>query len=299
MKRIVTLLLISLNLMLSAQEFNITVSINSQQLEGTDQRVFQNLQTAISEFLNQKNWTNYQFKPQERIEGTVMISLTERVASDEFRGRVNLILRRPVFRTNYNSIIFNWVDRDFHIKYVDQQPLEFSDGTHTNNLTSLLAFYAYLFLGLDGDSFAKFGGTPYYEKAMAVVTAAQNAPERGWKAFESQRNRYWLMENLLNGSYMQIREAIYVYHRRGMDVMSENMDMGRLAITESLELLQRAHRNRPGLFILQLFMEAKREEFVNIYTQAPQMDKARPVNILKELDPSQSSNYDRIMTTQN
>lgn len=297
MKRIATLFFIALNLMLSAQEFNITVSINSQQLEGTDQRVFQNLQTAISEFLNQKNWTTYQYKPQERIEGTMMITLTERIASDEFRGRVNLILRRPVFRTNYNSILFNWVDRDFHIKYVDQQPLEFSDGSHTNNLTSLLAFYAYLFLGLDGDSFAKFGGTPYYEKAMAVVTAAQNAPERGWKAFESQRNRYWLMENLLNGAYMQVREAIYVYHRRGMDVMSENMDMGRLAITESLEMLQRAHRNRPGLFILQLFMEAKREEFVNIYSQAPQMDKPRAVNILKELDPSQSSNYDRILAT--
>lgn len=297
MKRIATLFFIAINLMLSAQEFNITVSINSQQLEGTDQRVFQNLQTAISEFLNQKNWTTYQYKPQERIEGTMMITLTERIASDEFRGRVNLILRRPVFRTNYNSILFNWVDRDFHIKYVDQQPLEFSDGSHTNNLTSLLAFYAYLFLGLDGDSFAKFGGTPYYEKAMAVVTAAQNAPERGWKAFESQRNRYWLMENLLNGAYMQVREAIYVYHRRGMDVMSENMDMGRLAITESLEMLQRAHRNRPGLFILQLFMEAKREEFVNIYSQAPQMDKPRAVNILKELDPSQSSNYDRILAT--
>jgi len=297
MKRIATLFFIAINLMLSAQEFNITVSINSQQLEGTDQRVFQNLQTAISEFLNQKNWTTYQYKPQERIEGTMMITLTERIASDEFRGRVNLILRRPVFRTNYNSILFNWVDRDFHIKYVDQQPLEFSDGSHTNNLTSLLAFYAYLFLGLDGDSFAKLGGTPYYEKAMAVVTAAQNAPERGWKAFESQRNRYWLMENLLNGAYMQVREAIYVYHRRGMDVMSENMDMGRLAITESLEMLQRAHRNRPGLFILQLFMEAKREEFVNIYSQAPQMDKPRAVNILKELDPSQSSNYDRILAT--
>jgi len=297
MKRIATILFVALNLALSAQEFNISVSINSQQLSGTDQRVFQNLQTAISEFLNQRNWTTFQFKPHERIEGTLMITLSERIASDEFRGRVNLILRRPVFRTNYHSVLFNWVDRDFHIKYVDQQPLDFSDGTHTSNLTSLLAFYAYLFLGLDGDSFAKFGGTPYYEKAMAVVTAAQNAPERGWKAFESQRNRYWLIENLLNGSYMQIREAIYVYHRRGMDVMSESMDMGRLAITESIELLQRANRNRPGLFILQLFMEAKREELVNIYSQAPQMDKPRAVNILKELDPSQSSNYDRILGT--
>jgi hypothetical protein len=297
MKKIIVALFILIGLTARAQEFNITISINSQQLEGTDQRVFQTLQTAISEFLNQQNWTSYQYKPEERIEGTMMITLTERVASDEFKGRINVILRRPVYRTNYNSILFNWVDRDFHIKYIEQQPLEFSEGSHTSNLTSILAFYAYLFLGLDGDSFARFGGTPYFEKAMAIVTAAQNAPERGWKAFESQRNRYWLMENLLNNSYMQIREANYVYHRRGMDVMSENLEMGRLAVTESLELLQRAHRNRPGLFTLQLFLEAKRDELVNIYSQASQMDKPKAVNILKELDPAQSSMYDRIMTT--
>jgi hypothetical protein len=297
MKYIIVSLLIILSISARTQEFNVTVSINSQQLEGTDQRVFQTLQTAISEFINQQNWTNFQYKPEERIEGTLMITLTERLASDEFKGRINVVLRRPVFRTNYNSIVMNWVDRDFHIKYVEQQPLEFSDGSHTSNLTSILAFYVYLFLGLDGDSFARLGGTPYHEKAMAIVSAAQNAPERGWKAFESQRNRYWLMENLLNGSYTPIREAIYVYHRRGLDVMSENLEMGRLAITESLELLQRAHRNRPGLFLLQLFMEAKRDEMVNIYSQASQMDKPKAVNILKELDPAQSSMYDRIMTT--
>jgi len=297
MKYIIVSLLIVLSLSARTQEFNVNVSINSQQLEGTDQRVFQTLQTAISEFINQQNWTNYQYKPEERIEGTLMITLTERVASDEFKGRINVVLRRPVFRTNYNSIILNWVDRDFHIKYVEQQPLEYSEGSHTSNLTSILAFYVYLFLGLDGDSFARLGGTPYHEKAMAIVTAAQNAPERGWKAFESQRNRYWLMENVLNGSYTPIREAIYVYHRRGLDVMSENLEMGRLAITESLELLQRAHRNRPGLFLLQLFMEAKRDEMVNVFSQASQMDKPKAVNILKELDPAQSSMYDRIMTT--
>jgi len=295
MRFIFSILFVLLTISSSAQEFRLSVSINSQRLEGTDQRVFQTLRTAINEFLNQQIWTNYQYQPQERIEGTLMITLSERVASDEFKGRVNLILRRPVFKTNYNSVLFNWVDRDFHFKYVEHQPLEFQDGTHTSNLTSLLAFYAYLFLGLDGDSFARFGGTPYYEKAMAVVNAAQNAPEKGWKSFESQRNRYWIIENLLNGSYAPIREAMYVYHRRGLDLMADNLEMGRLAVTESLELLQRAHRNRPGLFIMQIFMEAKREELVNIYSQASQMDKPRIVNILKELEPAQASTYDKIL----
>lgn len=295
MRYILLVAFLSVFLTAKTQEFNISVSVNTQQLEGIDQRVFQNLRTAIAEFMNQQIWTNYRYKPEERIEGTMMITLTERVSSDEFKGRMNVVLRRPVFGTNYNSVMFNWVDRDIQIKYLDNQPLEFSDGTHTSNLTSLLAFYAYLFLGLDGDSFARYGGTPYLEKAMAVVTAAQNASERGWKAFESQRNRYWIIENLLNGAYAPVREAIYIYHRRGLDMMSENMDLGRVAVTESLELLQRAHRSRPGLFLLQLFMEAKRDEIINIYTQASQMDKPRAVNILKELDPAQSSTYDRIM----
>jgi len=280
-----------------AQEFNIMVSVNSQQLQGTDQRIFQNMQRAIADFINQTNWTNFNYKPEERIEGTLMITLNDRISSDEFRGRVNVILRRPVFRTNYNTPIFNWVDRDFHIKYVDGQPLEYSEDSHVSNLTSMLAFYAYLFLGLDNDTFSRLGGTPYYEKAMGVVNRAQRAPERGWKSFESQRNRYWIIENLLNGSYTPIREALYVYHRRGLDAMSDNHDMGRLAVTESLELLQRAHRSRPGLFIMQIIMEAKRDELVNIYTQAPQMDKPRVVNILKEIDPSQASKYDRLLQT--
>ncbi|MGB4204284.1 MAG: DUF4835 family protein [Bacteroidales bacterium] len=295
MRYIISIFLIFIATSVFGQELMISISINSRQLEGTDQRIFQTLQTAMGEFMNKKTWTNLKYKSQERIEGTMMITLTERVASDEYKGRINIILRRPVYKTNYNSVVLNWIDRDFQFKYIENQPLEFVEGTHTSNLTSTLAFYAYLFLGLDGDTFAKFGGTPYFEKANAIISAAQSAPEKGWKSFESQRNRYWLMENIMNGSYSAIREALYVYHRRGLDVMSDNLEMGRLAIMESLELLQRAQRSRPGLFLLQLIMEAKKEELVNVFSQASQMDKPKAVNILKELDPSQASTYDKIL----
>ncbi len=297
MKYVIFVILIFFALSAGSQELMISISINSQQLQGTDQRIFQTLQTAIGEFLNKKTWTNLKYKPEERVEGTMMITLTERVSGDEYKGRINLIVRRPIYKTNYNSVILNWVDRDFQFKYIEQQPLEFVEGSHTDNLTSTLAFYVNLFLGLDSDTFSKFGGTQYFEKANAIVSAAQNAPEKGWKAFESQRNRYWLIENLLNGSYTPVREALYVYHRRGLDVMSDNIEMGRLAVMESLELLQRVQRSRPGLFLLQLFMEAKKEELVNIFSQASQMDKPKAVNILKELDPSQANTYEKILTT--
>ncbi len=295
MRYIISIFLIFIATSAVGQELMISISINSRQLEGTDQRVFQTLQTAMGEFMNKQTWTNLKYKSQERIEGTMMITLTERVASDEYKGRINIILRRPVYKTNYNSVVLNWIDRDFQFKYIENQPLEFVEGAHTSNLTSTLAFYAYLFLGLDGDTFAKFGGTQYFEKANAIISAAQSAHEKGWKSFESQRNRYWLMENIMNGSYSAIREALYVYHRRGLDVMPDNLEMGRLAITESLELLQRAQRSRPGLFLLQLVMEAKKEELVNIFSEASQMDKPKAVNILKELDPSQASTYDKIL----
>ncbi|MDP2423686.1 MAG: DUF4835 family protein [Bacteroidales bacterium] len=299
MRHLLLFFLLFFTLTLRSQEFMISVSVNAQQLEGTDIQIFQNLQTSINEFINSRNWTNYNFKPDERIEGTIMITLSERLGSDEYKGRMNLILRRPVYRTNYNCIILNHVDRDLHIRYIDQQPLDYSDGSFTSNLTSLMAFYAYIFLGFDADSYSKFGGTPYYEKAMGVVSTAQNAIEKGWKAYESQRNRYWLIENLLNGAYSPLRESIYLYHRRGLDVMTENMELGRLAISESLEMMRQANRQRPGLYLMQLLLEAKRDEIVNIYSQANDMDKPRIVGILKEIDPANSSTYQRIMTPQN
>ncbi len=296
MKKTLLILCFLIALNTKGQEFNFTVAVNTQQIQGTDLQMFQTLQTAIEEFINSRNWTNFNFKPEERIEGTLMITLDERISSDEFKGQLNIVLRRPVFNTNYNTVLLNYLDRDFHIRYIEHQPLEYSDGSFTSNLTSILAFYIYISLGLDADSFARFEGNPFFERAMEVVNSAQNAAEKGWRSFESQRNRYWLIENLLNGAYMPLRESIYLYHRRGLDLMSENMDMGRLAVTESIEKLQAVHRTRPGLFILQLFLEAKRDEIINIYSRASQMDKPRIVNILKEIDPANSSTYQRILS---
>lgn len=294
-RSIIAIFLIFQASILLAQEFNCRVSVSTPQIQGTDRRIYQTLQTSLFEFINQKKWTNYDFRVEERIECTMMITIKDRISTDEFKATINVQLRRPIYKTSYNSVLLNYIDRDFVFQYVEHETLEFQENTHTSNLTSVVAFYCYIMLGLDFDSFSLNGGTQFYEKAQSVVNAAQSAPERGWKGFESLKNRYWLAENLLNSSYAPIREFLYTYHRLGLDQMSENVEMGRSEITRSLDLLRKASREKPGLFLLQLMMEAKRDELVNIYSQASPMDKTKAVNTLKEIDPSNSGKYQKIL----
>jgi hypothetical protein len=281
-----------------AQEFICQVQVNAPQVEGSERKVFQTLQQSIYEFINNRKWTNYVYRPEERIECSILITISDRLSSDQFKGKINIIVQRPVYKTSYNTTLLNYLDKDFDFKYVEFEPLDYNDDTYTSNLTSVLAYYVYIMLAVDADSFSKFGGTPYYEKARAVVNAAQNAPERGWKAFESMKNRYWLVENMLNSAYSPLREGIYQYHRLGLDIMTDNLDLGRSAINDCLENFQRAGREKPGLFTLQLMMDAKRDELMNVYSQASPMDKTKAVNILKELDPANSSKYQQIMQQQ-
>ncbi len=278
-----------------AQEFICQVQVNAPQVEGSEKKVFQTMQQALYEFINNRKWTNYIYRPEERIECSMMITISDRISSDQFTGKISLILQRPVYKTSYNTTLLNYIDKDFNFRYVEFEPLEYNDDTYTSNLTSVIAYYVYVFLAIDGDSFSKFGGTPYWEKARAVVNAAQNSTDRGWKAFESMKNRYWLVDNMLNSAYSPLREGIYQYHRLGLDVMSENIELGRSAINDCLENFQRAYREKPGLFTLQLMMDAKRDELINVYSQASPMDKTKAINILKELDPANSSKYQQIM----
>jgi len=263
-------------------------------VEGSEKKIFETLQQELYDFVNNTKWTNYIYKPEERIEGTILITVDQR-SGEDFKGKINLALRRPVYKASYNSPLFNYLDRDFDFKYVEFQPLEYSDNVFELNLTSTIAYYLYLYLGLDGDSFSRMGGAPYYAKAQNIVNMAQNAREKGWKAFESQKNRFWLIENLTNPTYSSVREAMYRYHRHGLDLMADDVEAGRAGINESLELLKKANREKPGLFILQLFLEAKRDELINIYSQASPMDKTKAVNTLKEIDPANSNRYQKIL----
>lgn len=280
----------------SAQEFNASVQVSAPQIQQTNREKFNELRKGLYEFVNDRHWTKFSYTIDERIECTIGITIMEELSSDEFRGRINLVLKRPVYGTSYNSTIFNYVDDDFQFQWQEGQPIDFNENSFSSNLTATIAYYIYIFLGLDFDTFQNMGGTPYFEKAQSVVNMAQSARETGWKAFESMKNRYWLAENLNNSSYSNIRKALYQYHRKGLDLMYDNVEKGRQGAMEALELLQRAHREKPRLFVMQLIMEAKRDEFINIFSDAAPMDKTKAVNILKEIDPSHANDYQKIIS---
>lgn len=297
MKPLKNLLLIALALLLSgslkAQEFDCMISIQSQKVEGTDKKMFETLQSAIYEFMNNRKWSNYNIRLEERIECTLVITLNERPAVDEFKGNINVVLRRPVFNTAYNTILLNHYDKEFWFKYVEYQTLDYADGTFSSNLTQVLAFYANVIMGFYFDSFTLNGGTPFFEKAQDIINIAQSAPEPGWKGYESQKNRYWLVENVLNGSNAPLRQFYYNYHRLGLDQMYDKLELGRAAVTESIGLLNKMYNAKPGLYLLQMTLDAKKDELVNIYSDSrvPPMEKNDVVNILKEIDPANASKY--------
>ena len=281
---------------LHSQELNCMIYINTQKLSGTDKKVFETLQNSIYEFVNNRKWSNFNFKQEERIECTMMITINDRLSADEFTGTMNVVIRRPVFNTSYNSVLLNTIDKNFQFKYVEYQPLDYSDGTFTSNLTSVLAFYCYTTLGFYFDSFSPSGGSPYFEKAQEVVNAAQNSSDPGWKAYESEKNRYWIVNNYLNSANSELRDFAFRYHRLGLDQMYDKVDQGRSAITEGLEIIQKLFNAKPNLYAIQLIFDAKRDEFVNIYAdqRVPPMEKTSISNILKEIDPANSSKYQAI-----
>lgn len=293
---IVTLLLV-FSKTLVAQELNCMVNISTQKVEGTDKRVFETLQTAIFEFMNNRKWTNYNIKVEERIECSLLLTINDRLSADEFRGTLNVVLRRPVLNSAYNSVLINYIDKAIQFRYAEFQPLDYSDGTFSSNLTSILAYYAYTILGFYFDSFSQNGGTPYYEKAQEVVNAAQNTSEPGWKAFESEKNRWWIVGSYLNPANLGLRNFAYRYHHMGLDMMYDKVDQGRASVSESIEILQKVYNEKPNLYILQMIFDAKRDELVNIFAdqRVPPMEKSNVVNILKDIDPSNSSKYQSIL----
>jgi hypothetical protein len=282
---------------INAQEFDCQISVSAPKMEGTDKRILETLQSAMYEFLNNRKWSNYNFQTQERIECSILLTVNDRLGSDEYKGTLNLVLRRPVLNTAYNTILLNHIDKDFQFRYSEYQPLDYSDGQFSSNLTSVLAFYSYMFLGLYFDSFSPYGGSPFYEKAQGVVNSAQNAQEGGWKAYEGQKNRFWMVENIQNSANSQLRDFLYKFNRQGLDVMYDKLEQGRTAITESLELLQKMYVAKPDLFLLKLILDTKRDELVNIYSdqRVPPMDKTNVVNLLKEIDPANGSKYQAIL----
>ncbi|MGM0532408.1 MAG: DUF4835 family protein [Bacteroidota bacterium] len=278
-----------------AQELRCNVQILSSQIQGTNKQVFKTLQEDVYEFMNTRMWTEDEFANEERIECKILINLEDR-SGDQFSGSLTVSSRRPVFNSSYNTALFSYKDDDIQFRYEENESLEFDINDFKSNLTSILAYYAYIMIGLDYDSFELKGGTPHFQRAQQIVSNAQNAEGSGWKASESRRNRYWLVENILNNEYEKVREFIYQYHRQGLDKMHDNVSQSRAGISESLELLQEVHRESPDpqMFFMKLIIETKSNELVNVYSESPMNESERVYEILAEIDPSHSEKYKKI-----
>lgn len=280
----------------NAQELNCQVTVNFNKIGGADQQFYQSMENTIREFMNTRKWTNDVFQEQERIVSSITIMLDERVSTNLFKATVQIQSSRPVFNSGYNSILVNHTDPDWTFEFVEFQPLEFNENTHLNNLSSLLAYYAYIILGFDYDSFSMLGGTEYFQRAQQIVINAQNAPEPGWRQNQNLRNRYWLTENLLNQSFKPFREGLYVYHRQGLDVMSkpDNMIEARKKTTEAISKMHQVHKSKPGSMLQQVYLGGKMSELVGIYSKAQPAEKSAVVTMLSDIDPSNLLQYQKI-----
>ncbi|MBN1108512.1 MAG: DUF4835 family protein [Bacteroidales bacterium] len=297
-KIITFILMLLLSFSAGAQELNCNVQVSAQKIQGSNRQVFENMQRDIYEFMNNTVWTNHVFSYTERIDCNILINLTDQISSDEFIGTITVQLRRPVFNTTYNSTILNFVDNSFRFRYVEFQPLEFDPGSHRTNLISVLAYYAYMIIGFDYDSFSPLGGTEFFQMAEKIVNNAQNAPETGWKPYDGSRNRnrYWLVKNCLDKEYEDVRQFNYDYYMKGLDKMESSLSEARSSIVESLRLIQNVFRRRPDpfMYMVQIVLEAKSEELVNIFTESFPEEKSRVVEILTEIDPANKNKYEGI-----
>ncbi|CAN5403835.1 DUF4835 family protein [soil metagenome] len=302
MKRILLVPIFFLFSMLSsyAQELNCQIQVFSPQIQGTNEkRIFENLQKAMFEFMNNTKWTNDVFQPEERITCNLVMNITEKVSTDQYKATLSVISKRPVYKSGYTECnLINYSDPDVQFTYVEFQPLDFSMSQHLNNLTSVLAYYAYVILALDYDSFSLEGGTPYWLKAQTIVSNAQNAPEKGWKSSESSKNRYWMVDNMLQPTYSEIRDVMYNYHRLGFDIMYNDVSGGRAVVFQAIKSLEKIHEDRPLSWPMQLFFTAKKDEIIKLFSGGLTEEKSQIVPLLQRIDPGNGINYQKINQTQ-
>lgn len=299
MKKFLFFLVFSLiiNLKISGQQQDVMcqVEINTSQLAINDPTVFDALKQSVYEFINNRKWTPDVFGNNERIELSILINLTKRVSNEEYEATIQVSSRRPIYGTSYNSTILTHLDRDFTFSYVQFNVLEFSENTFISNLTSVLAFYVYYIIGLDYDSFSKNGGTVFFQRAQTIVNYCQNTDAPGWKSFENQNNRSWMIENIMSPRFANLRLASYVYHREGLDAMQKDPEAGRGKIYEALELLKTVHQNVPNSINLRMFFNSKADELINIYSNAPREEQNKVINLLNEIDPANTIKYQKIL----
>lgn len=294
--RIIFLLLFScvFSIVAYSQEVKAYVRINSDQIEGTNKEIYDELSNSLTEFINSRKWTDATFTEEERIECNFVITI-DNVAGESYTAQLQVQANRPVFNSGYNSTLFNFLDPNFTFTYTQFQRLEFDENLYESNLLSTMAFYVNIILGLHFDSFSRYGGSKYFEKAELIAALAQSSDDAGWKAFDSDRNRYALISNYIDERLKRLRDVNYEYHRFGLDEMVNSVEKGRTVIFGLLPYLQEMNRSFPYSIGLQLFVEAKINELLDMFKPATSKERKEVYDILSSILPTQSTKFQELL----
>lgn len=295
MRKAVFLFLFNLICFVSlAQELNCAVTVNSDQLSQGDLQVFKTLERSLNDFVNKTKWTNRVYKENERVNAQMFITITS-YESNVFSGNIQIQSSRPVYNTSYSTPVFNYKDNAFNFQYIEFQPLIFNENQFESNLVSVMAYYVYVILGLDADTFSLEGGTEFYRKAQSIVTQAQGSNSAGWsQSSDSNRSRFELIDNLLSNTYREYRIAMYNYHRKGLDILPDNNSTGKQVIAGTMNLFQTMINRRPNAFLISTFFDAKSEEIKSIFSDGPKVDIVKLKETLNKIAPLYATTWNDI-----
>lgn len=279
---------------LPAQELDVTVTVNTPTLQMADPKVFQDLRNAIQAFMNNQKWTNESYEQHERIKVSLVLTVSQEFSATSFGGEMAIQAVRPVYGSTYETPLMSHLDRDVTFSYEQFQPLEFSENNFNDNLSSILSFYAFVIIGLDYDSFMPFGGEPHFQRAQDVLNSipqSVTASNKGWRSIDGNRNRYWIIENILSPRVRNFRQAYYDYHRQALDIMYQDIASGRIIMVQAIEDIGGVNQTYPNAMIIQMFTNAKSNEIVEIFKQGTPAEQNRIVQSMSRIDAANASKY--------
>ena len=298
-QHILSAILCIVSLSVNAQELKCNVTVNADQIDGSNKQMFQTLQQSVSDLVNNTRWTQLVFAEQERIECNMMLIVNSVTTEGLVNASLQVQSRRPIYGTSYSSPLLNIKDNDFTFTYQEFDRLDYQPNQFTSNLVALLTYYVYLILGYDSDSYSRLGGTPFFQVCENIVSAAQSASLdatelTGWKAFGNNRNRFALINNIMDDAFKDYRNYFYDYHRLGLDEMSVNVANGRAKIANGIDVLREANRARPATYVVATFLDAKNDELIQIFKKGTTAEKKHVLEILGDVDPTRITQYETI-----
>jgi hypothetical protein len=278
------------------QELNCKVTINADQIQTSDRGIFKDMERGIANFMNTRKWTNDSYKSHERINCAIFLNISRMPSIGTFSANAQITLARPVYNSNYETVLLNFADREWEFEYIESLPLEYNDNAYISNLTSMLAYYAYIILGMDYDSFSEKGGDPFFQNALTVVNNAQSSNRPGWQSIGSTRNRYNLIENINNPQMAELRKGMYRYHRLALDSFDKSPDDSRQTILNVLKTVKNVWQIYPSSIYVITFFDSKSNELVNVFSEGNLSVRREAFDILTVVDAKRNV-YQKIIST--